>query len=222
MKHNAIPLRYTVQTYRLDQFWLPLGFWGLFILLAWILKDDSMATGVAKAFLGGVPLMGGVLAAYAILDDPALELQFSAPRPAWRTLAERLGLILAILSAAALSYQAALAVIGIDLSGLGSLAVRQLAWLVPCLGLTALGCAAALGLAQPTFGALAVGLIWIFQLLAQRWFIHDPIARYFLLFFGITAPGHPDQAANAAAITALAALLIAAAWLLLKKQERYL
>jgi hypothetical protein len=178
---------------------------------------------MAISFLGFVlPLMGGILAAYAILDDPALELHFATPMPAWLSILERLGLVLAILTVGAISYQAYAALIGIDLGELGNLAYRQLAWLVPGLGLMAMGCAGAFALAQTTSGALLVGMVWIVELIARSWFASDPVARYFFLFMGVNTPRSPALPANQAILLGIIALLLFATDKAFKKQERYI
>ncbi len=223
MKSKFLPLRYTLLTYRLDQLWLPAGIWTLFVIITWLVQDNSSVNNVMAGFLGGaLPLISGVLAAYTLLDDPTLELQFASPRPAWIVLVERLGLIFAIMAVTAVSYQLVVTALGLDLSFLGSPLYRQLLWLVPSIALIALGSASTLAMAQSMFGALLTGLMWIFQLILQGWFIHDAIARHFFLFIGIIAPGHPAQNSTYLTLTALAALLLAGAWGLLKKQERYI
>ena len=85
-------LRYSLLTYRLDQLWFPLAFWALFAVMALLMRVKDLD--IARAYLGcAIPLVGGILSAYGVLDDPALELRFATPvRPA-QTLLERLGLI---------------------------------------------------------------------------------------------------------------------------------
>ncbi|MCL4560889.1 MAG: hypothetical protein M1281_09775 [Chloroflexi bacterium] len=223
MKRSSTPLRYTLLTYRLDHLWLPAAFWALFLLLILFVPQPESKTNMAAAYLGGaLPLLAGILAAYAILDDPALELQFSSPRPAWRTLFERLGMILVIVGLFAFSYQACMALIGIDLSPLGGIALRQLAWLVPCLALMALGSAGAFALAQPAAGAMLVALIWMVELLLRSWFASNEWGRYLFIYMGIYAPQNPYLIASHASLLALSLLLLAGSWALLKNQERYI
>ena len=223
MKTHSIPLRYTLMTYRLDQFWLPAAFWVLFLFMAWVMRNQTNVDNVVDAFLcGALPLMSGVLSAYALLDDPALELQFSSPRSAWSTILQRLGLIFAVVAAAALSFQALVAALGIDPFAPVTMAERQVTWLVPCLALSALGCLAALALAQCTFGAMLVGLVWIFQMIAQGWFVSNATARLFFLFIGAFAPEHPARAWTYLTVSTLVIPILVIAWVLLKKQERYI
>jgi hypothetical protein len=197
--------------------------WLLFGLVTWILAGSGRGDNVAKAFLGGaLPLTAGVLAAFALLDDPALELQFSTPAPPWKVILERMGLILAVTAAAALSFQVLLGMIHIDLSDLGPLLVRQAAWFTPSLAMISLGCLAALALVQPAFGAVLAGGVWTFQLLQQYFFIHNPVARCLFLFMGISAAGHPDQGKNVLCLASLSLLCLLASIRLYREQERYL
>ena len=55
----------------------------LFAVVSLILHDPEKISDASRSFLGVVlPLIGGVMAAYAILEDPALELRFATPIPA--------------------------------------------------------------------------------------------------------------------------------------------
>jgi hypothetical protein len=215
-------LRYLILTGRGDMFWLPAALWALFAIITGLMRGDQ-ALGAAVWFIGGVlPLIGGILAAYAVLDDPALELRFATPRPAAQVLLERLAPVLATLIVAALAFQLFAAAVGLDLGILGGPAARQAAWLVPCLAMLALGTASALILAGTTPGAMLVGLIWIFQIVARGWFNAHRWARYFGLFLGISMPDHPMLHANQAVLVGLSVLLLLGARALLARQERYL
>jgi hypothetical protein len=223
MKRESFSLKYMLLTCRLDMLWLPAAFWALFLIIAWMIQDEAAGFPVTVAFLGAaLPLISGILAAYAVLEDPALELQFAAPRPAWRMLLERLGMILLLAAACALSYQGALALLGIDLSPLGGFWPRQLAWLAPTLATAALGSAAALANRNAAAGAAAVGLVWMLEIMLRGLFLQSRWARYLLLMMGSNYPDHPALRANQAVLAGLAALLLAAAWALLRRQERYI
>ena len=221
---RSFSLRYTLLTYKLDQLWFPAGLWALFVILAIIFRSDgSKLFDVARAYLGAVlPLLGGVLAAYVVLDDPVLELRFATPVPAWQVLSERLGFTLSILALTAFSYQALVVALGCDLAQLGNPLAVQLAWLVPTLAMMGLGCLGALVFAQPTAGAMLVGLVWLFELVARGWFIDDRWARYFMLFLGIFVPGHPDLRLSQLVLLAVTIVFLIVAWALYHKQERYI
>jgi len=214
-------LRYSLLTYRLDQLWFPLAFWALFVVMALLIREKDLE--IARAYLGcAIPLVGGIMAAYGVLDDPALELRFATPiRPA-QTLLERLGLIFLVQAVCAFGFQVLCLALGVDFSILGNWFSVQLAWLVPTLALMALGTAGSLLAAQTITGAFLVGIAWIVELIARGWFAANRIGRYFLVFMGALMPGHPTLTANQASLLALAALLFVAAWALLHRQERYI
>lgn len=215
---------YHLRIYRREHLALPAGLWALFALMAGFMRTDGeRAYEMANAFLGFVlPLMAGILAASAIVDDEALELQLAAPRAPWRTLVERLALLAGIIALASFAFQLYLAAMGVDISALGNLAARQLTWLVPGLALMGLASLAALAFVQGTAGALLVGLIWLMQLLLRGWFVASPWARYLFLFMRARYAAHPSLAANELCLAGLAVALVAAAGWLLRRTERYL
>jgi hypothetical protein len=215
-------LRYSLLTFRYDQLWFPASIWGLFVIVILFLHGTSQAMNAARGYLGAaVPLIGGIMAAYAVLDDPALELRFATASRAGRMLLERLGLIFIVQTVCALSFQVFTYFMGIDLSILGSAWAAQLAWLVPTLALMALGCAGALSAAQTAAGAVLVGVVWLVELVARGWFAQN-VGKYVLVFMGALMPDHPDLAANQLVLTVLAGALFLAAWWLLRRQERYI
>ena len=197
MKTQTKLLRYTLFTLRLDMLWLPAAFWGLFLIISAIFRGHVNHNEISAAFLGFVlPLVGGILATSVVLDTPALELHFSTSHSAARVLLQRQGLLLAILAFLALSYQGIVALMDVDLSYLGSLLIRQLAWLTPTLALMSLGCFGALALRKSQNGMLLVGLTWIMQVLARDWFMFYPATRLYFAFMSIYRPRAPRPASQ--------------------------
>lgn len=218
---NGAALKYSWLTYRRDQLWFPLAFLALFIVILLILPDRGARFSIARAYLGFiVPLIGGILAAYSVLDDPALELRFSTPVGAGQTLLARLGLILAVQAVCAIVFQLAVAALDIDLSPLGNLFRVQLVWLLPTLSLAALGCAGALAAAQTAMGAFLAGAVWLIQLIMNSWLRQN--ARHVFLFLGVIVPDHPDLAVNQAVLFLGSMALLLVSWALQRRQERYL
>jgi hypothetical protein len=219
---KSFSLRYTLLTYRLDQLWFPLAFWALFVILALFMLGSDQFMNFVRTYIGVVvPLIGGVMAASALLDDPAIELRFSTPVSAARTMIERLGLTLLIQTATALSFQVFIGVIGGDFSMYHSAWHLQLAWLLPTLALMSLGCMAALAAAQPMIGSLLVGLTWIIQLIIRGWMAGNN-GKYILLFMGSLMPDHPDLPANHLVLAAISQFFFLVSWHLLLHQERYI
>jgi hypothetical protein len=216
-------LRYTVLTSGLEQLWFPASLWAVFAILAVLVRSSDRLPAAAQAYLGcALPLTVGVLAAYAVLADPALELRFAAPIPAWRTLAERLGLTLAVATLCALAFQGFVTALGARLDFLGGWIAVQLAWLVPTLALMAAASVVSLAARAPAPGALAAGLVWLVELIARDSLLRHLWGRRLFVFMGALSPQHPDLRASQVTLLALTAALFAAANLLLRRQERYL
>ncbi len=223
MSYRSLSLRYLLLTSRLDQLWLPAGMWGMCAILEVIFHGDQRGIDLASGFLGVIlPLLAGILAAYAVLDDPAIELQFATPRPAWLALGERLGVVVGEIALAALTYQAYVAALGIDLSNLGGPLERQLTWLIPTLALAGLGCFGAFALAQTTAGAMLVGMVWIVQIILHGWFPAQDATRPWFLFLRVFASGSPGLWLNQFVLLGLGTALLLSGWALIKKQERYI
>lgn len=215
-------LKYTLLTYRLDQLWFPLAFWAFFVILPLLLSNEEQNFNIARAYIGvAVPLIGGIMAAYAILDDPALELRFATPVRAAQILFERISLIFLIQSVCALAFILFALLIGVDFSALGGSLNLQLSWIVPTISMIALGTFGAILGAQTMIGSFLVGLVWIIEVI-----IRDAMAvnnwKYAYIFMGILNPEHPDLISNQLALFAASAAFLFFTWLLLHKQERYI
>ncbi len=220
---KSFSLRYSLLTYRLDQLWLPAAFWALFAIMAVLFRGDDRVYEVTRGLIGGVlPLLGGIIAAYSVLDDPALELQFATPVPEYKTLIVRLGLTFVIIGFTALTFQLFLMAIGIRLSQWVDPLVFQMTWIVPTLFFLALGSASAFAFGNCTNGAMVVGLLWILELILRDWLVADRWLRYGMVFMALIVPSHPDLRANLIVLTAISGLLLVAGWALFKLQERYL
>lgn len=215
-------LRYALMTYKLDQLWFPLAFFGLFAIVSLIQMDAPQLMNIARSYLGAaVPLLAGIMAAYAVLEDPALELRFATPIPASRTLIERLGLIFVIQSGLALVFQAFILIIGGDFSMYLSGWHLQLAWIVPTLSFMMLGCACSLLAANSTIGALMVGMVWLVQVIARGWFALN-FGKYFLVFMGALMTDHPDLTANHISLLIISIAFFLSSVALLRRQERFI
>ena len=218
---SVAALRYAWVTFRREMLLFPAALFACFVLIAWMMRDPAIRFAIARGYLGFfVPLTGGILAAYALLDDPALELRLSTPVGAGRTLATRLGLILAIEAACALSFQAAALAMGVDFAPLGGALAVQLAWLVPTAALMSLGTLGSLATAQCATGAFVAGIVWLIQLLLKGWMLQNVPRLY--LFMGVLEPGSPFLTASQSTVLAASLVSLAASWLLLRRPERYL
>ncbi len=214
-------LRYTWLSYRRETLWVPLAFLAVFVLVTVILDSPEIRFVLARTYLGLlVPLVGGVMAAYALLDDPALELRFSTPERPRDLLLVRLGLIVGVEATTALLYQLAAFSLGVDFRPLGTLFEVQLVWLLPSLFLIALGTAGALASAQTAMGAFLAGGAWLLHVVMKGWFVANVPATY--LFLGALEPGHLQLTVNRLLLVAATVGLLMLSALLLRRQERFL
>ncbi len=215
-------LRYSLLTSRLDQVWFPLAFWALFIIIG-VIRGPEYILDTSRAYLGAViPLIGGIMAAYAVLDDPALELRFATPIAELQTLLERLMPNFVIQAFSALTFQGFALLLGADFSLYGSWGDVQLAWLVPTLALMALGSLTAFLAAQSNSGAIFTGLVWIVQLVARGWFAANPLGQYLLVFMSPLMSDHPALRANQITLLLLSGVFFTLGWRLFHRQERYI
>ena len=214
--------KYKLLTYRLDQLLFPLAFWAFFVILTLLFSNKAQNFNIARAYIGvAVPLIGGIMAAYAILDDPAIELRFATPIRAAQILFERTVLIFIIQAVSALAFILFALLIGVDFTPLGNSIHLHLAWIVPTVSMIALGTFGAILGAQTMIGSFLVGLVWIIEII-----IRDGMAvnhwKYAYIFMGILAPEHPDLVSNQIALFAASTVFLFFTWLLLHRQERYI
>jgi len=220
MKRDS--LKYTFSTYRVDHLYLPAAFLALFMIICLFKLSPGELFDMSRAYLGAVlPMVGGIMSAYAILDDPALELRFATPSLAGRFLTERLGLIFLIQTGCSVIFQVFVNAVGGDLTSLGSFVGIQLAWIIPTVSLMALGCVGSLWSAQTMTGTFLVSLIWLIELLARGWLARNA-GKYVLVFMGALMADHPDLVANQISLTVLSIALFIISWQLLRRQERYI
>ena len=215
-------LKYSLLTFKLDQLWFPLAFLLLFCIISGIEKDAPQLPQMARGYLGAtLPLVGGILSAYAVLEDPALEIRFATPISSMQTLLERLGLIFIVQAAAALLYQLFYIAIGAEFSFYASFWQLQLAWFIPTFSLMMLGCAFSLLAANSMVGALTTGMVWLVELIARGWFALNN-GKYLLIFMSPFMTDHPDLIANQITLFAVSCALFLGSLALLDRQERYI
>ena len=220
---SSTPIQFALRTYQASMFWLPAAIWALFVIMVGIFGKNMEAVKVSAAYIGVVlPLIGGILGAYAILDDPVLELQFASPRSALRMIMERLIVILLVLTVCAVTYQVFVHWIGLDMSEYGNLWQQQAAWIVPSVAMTLLGFVGAFATAQSSTAAMVVGMIWIVQVIAREWFLNTPAASYFFLFTGALYPQVKTVISSQIALSGLSLVFLVTGWILFQKQERYI
>ena len=129
---------------------------------------------ILSGLLDVMPITAGIAAASGVGGDGCLELQLSLPTSFERTIARRLAVAGALVSAIALVVTCGLAETG-RLAWPISLPADQLIWLVPSLWLAGVGAASALGARAASAGIGIVAAVWILEqllsdlLTTQRW-----------------------------------------------------
>lgn len=214
---------YTLKTTRFDQIWLPFALFVLFIIIG-VMRGAFYVGDTARAFIGGaIPLIGGIMAATAILEDPALELRFATPISAAQTLLERLAptfVIQALLSLLYLFF--AIVIMDTDYTQVGTIWVVMMMWFTPLLAMMAIGSLASLLSAKAVTGAMVAGLVWLVQIVARGWFAGDPIMKYLFVFMAPLMPDHPDLYLNQVVLVASVIVFFFVDWRLFHRQERYI
>lgn len=214
---------YAFRTFRFDQLWLPFSLLLLFMIVGFITRTDDKLYDLTRIFLSTVlPLVTGILAAYTLLDDPALELTFSTPVNLSWLLIRRLLIILVVQMVLAGLMEVYAVLFKVSLADFGNFWQLQLVWLIPCLACLAFGCFVALAGASPMAGAITIGLVWFLQAILHSWFASNQVARYFFLFMGGLNPGNESLLWNRLSLAAFAVLFFLGSLQLLRHQERYL
>jgi hypothetical protein len=202
---NIASFKYNLLTFRRDQLWFPLVLWALFALIILLVGRDDQTFDIVRAYLATVPLVSGIMAAYAILDDPALELRFATPARAGQYIVQGVLLTFAIQTVCALSF----------------MLFAHLAWMLPTLTAIALGTFGAMLGAHVMAGSFLAGLVWLMEII-----IRDAMTvkhwKYVYLFMGLLNPEHPDLLSNQMALFAISVSLLVLAWVFLHRQERYI
>jgi hypothetical protein len=215
-------LKYTLLTHHLDQIWLPAALWIGTALLISLFDEPARQFALARGYLGLLlPLIGGVTAAHAVLDDAALELRFASPLSASKLLMERFTFVFAVQCISGMLLTGFALIRGVDFSSLGTWTSILLAWFIPTLSLTSLGFFSALLGRQPMNGVFVVGLVWIVELIVRESLMKGAGA-YWFVFLGLFEPGHASLEINRFTLLILSVLMLFASGRLLRKQERYI
>lgn len=215
--------RYFFQPHQTGSLWLPISVLCLFIIVVGFFGTNLKAVEVSAAYTGVVlPLIGGILGAFATLDDSILELKFASPLSTFFLLISQFIAIVAVLALCSLIYQMFALAIHLDMNEFGNLWQRQFSWIIPSLALTSLGFLGAYWSANANSAAMIVGMIWIIQVIAREWFIMTPPVKYVFLFTGALYPHALSRAGSQLSLLGLSAIFLVIAWLILKKQERFI
>ncbi len=165
----------------------------------------------------GLPLAGGLIAALAISQNPALELHLSLPNRYRRVATLRLALVVGWTALFTGAVAATVAVTGYWLVFQQTLSGAQsaLTWLAPLLWFIATGAALALLLRSRAASTAMLAVIWIAMFLFKMQFLDGSILQNVYLFLTEQAGTPSYWLTNRLVILAMAlALFCLAIWLL--------
>lgn len=148
---------------------------GAILLLGWISTADERDPLVFTVVVEGLlALAAGMLVAYQLAVEPALEVQLSAPRPYRATLLMRLVVVVTLAALLGVGASLLAVTLGKWQPEVG-IVVGQLLWLAP-VALFSFGAAAvALLTASRTIALGVVGGTWLFAQIAFAWWLsHEP------------------------------------------------
>ena len=214
--------RYYLKMVRYEQFFIPATMAVICLVLILLMQtspNPSASTSVATAFVeAALPLAAAMIATAVFLNDPVLELLYTLPRPLWRTLLEKMVLLIAVMTVFYLLFVAAMRLVGVPLTGWGS---SFAVWLIPALawlGLTFFGGAV---FRSSTAGSGLTALLWIAAFLTHTEMLQTPVGRAFYPFMTIFDPNSPDWLTNRAVLALIGVVGIGLALLLMRSGEHY-
>lgn len=218
--------RYYLKMIQQDHWFVPLAVVVLASFVTVLIHRTTQmvdqAPTIALAVLEGVlPLTTAVLGGLLVVQDPARELLYTAPWPLWRTLLERMALLVGAMTTGAVAILLLLPAFGIPWTGWSASPAALLVWLCPAvawLGVTAL------------LGALLRSATATIGLVAFLWFalfkIHDSITpllagRVLFPLLTVYLPDSPDWPLNRLALLVMGLVALGGALLLVRNSERY-
>ena len=150
-----------------------------------------------------------------------LELQYTVPRPLWRTLLEKGVLLIGIMTVFYGLFTVVIYILGVPLVGWGVLPIGALVWIVPAVAW--LGMAFAIGalLGSGVAGNALAALLWMICFLVHDDVLTTPNWRAIYPFMTIFEPNSPDWLLNRAGLMVVGLTGIGAALILLRKGEHY-
>ncbi len=215
-------IKYNLQIFQKDLFLFPIAFMALFLLITALMNDNTQAS-IARSFLGFVlPLIASGLAAYAYLEDKALELKFTTNQKSTTFIAKRLSVILIVIILTAFIFQAGLKILNITVPIQVSWLYTQMSWLIPSLFAITLSGVISLLANSSNLSFSLMGGIWILQVVLRGWFANNSVLKYIFYFSATMNPGTQDAYLNQLTQTSLIVVCIILTIFLIKKQERYI
>lgn len=184
----------------------------------------QMGRGFLALLENGLPLAGGLIAAFAMSQNPALELHLTLPTSYRRVATVRLALIVGWTALFTGVVAALIGATGYWLTFQQTLSVAQsaLLWLAPLLWFIAAGAALALLLRSRAASGASLAVIWVAMFIFKPQFLSDTILQNVYLFLTEQAGTPSYWLTNRLILLALALALFGLAIWLLGRNEALL
>lgn len=188
-----------------------------------LLLQGANRAEVARSFgEGALPLIAALMASGIVLNDPCRELIFAAYRPLWRTVLERIGLLLAIMTGYFGLFAGLMWLAGVPWPGWSGSWTGLLVWLAP--GLAWLGFALLIATLSRS-AAVGNGLtafVWLFCFVLASVALDSRPLRAIYPLLTTFRPDSSDWPLNRLLLIGGGLLGTGTALLLLRSSERYL
>jgi hypothetical protein len=202
--------------------------WALGAFLTWFTYHTFNQFDMTISILELVfPVPVAVLASAAFAGDPAREVVCTAERPVWQIVASRVAIVLGLLVAMALLFDAYLAVLKIPLPGDGGWLEQQLVWLSPSLVLVFASLLASLWSRSATIGASVALGVWLLEIILHDFLLSNAVLQGFwleasrrsFLFATLWEKGAPFWLLNREVLIGIAAALALACFWRMSRSE---
>jgi hypothetical protein len=233
-------LRYEIRLLGMGTFGLPmltaLVFTGVSALAAYDTRNSGgtqatahsdVARGLLVLLEFGLPPVAGLLAAYLVTGNPALELHLTLPRSYAALMWLRLLLLTLWCALAAVVISAVIAAAGYWVAPQAE-PRRQLIWAAPMLWFIACGALLSLLLRSRVASSAVLGMVWLGELFLRAYFLQNAALQKVYLFLtletvpGSSAPASAYWLTNRLTLLVSAALFLSAVAFLLRRGEMLL
>jgi len=191
------------------------------------IAHDDVAKGLLLLLEFGLPPVAGLLAAYLVTGNPALELHLTLPRSYAALTWLRLLLLTLWCALAAAVTSAAISSAGYWIAPQAE-PRRQLIWAAPMLWFIATGALLSLLLRSRVASSAVLGMVWLGELFLRAYFLQKAALQKVYLFLtletvpGASAPASAYWLTNRLALLATAALFLVGVAYLLRRGEALL
>ena len=219
--------RYYLKMLHFEQFLVPTTMTGICLLLIVLMKTlpnpvYDVSPSIAIAFMeAALPLATAIVATGLLLNDPTLELHYTVPRPFWRTLLEKLVLLVGIMTVFYVVFNVLTRMMGVPISGWAVSPIAPLIWLIPAVTWVGLAFLIAAGLRNSVAGSGLTALLWIVCFMLHDLMMGTASLRTVYPLMTTFQFDSSDWPANRAALLLIGAGSLTLALLLLRNGEHY-